>query len=143
MNTGPPSKGVRLVFWAAGIYGLIVVPPLYFLECQFAKQAPPAITHPEFYYGFAGVTFAWQMVYLLVAGDPVRYRPVMLLGALGKALYGTAAVILYAQDRLAASTFGFSMVDLIFAALFLASYQQTRASDSSGAGAPQQATHIR
>ena len=60
MNTGPPSKGVRLVFWAAGIYGLIVVTPLYFLESQFAKQAPPAITHPEFYYGFAGVTLAWQ-----------------------------------------------------------------------------------
>jgi hypothetical protein len=30
----PRSKFVRLVFGAAGIYGLIVVSPLYFLEDQ-------------------------------------------------------------------------------------------------------------
>jgi hypothetical protein len=49
----------------------------------------------------------------------------MLLGALGKASCATAVVVLYAQHRLAASTCGISMVDLIFVALFLASYQRT------------------
>ena len=120
-----PPKFVHRVFLAAGIYGLIVVTPLYFLEGQIAKQAPPAITHPEFFYGFAGITLAWQLLYLVIARDPVRFRPMMLLGALGKASYATAAVVLFAQHRLAASTFGVSMVDWIFATLFLASYGGT------------------
>jgi hypothetical protein len=33
----PQSKFVRLVYWAAGTYGLIVASPLYFLEDQSAK----------------------------------------------------------------------------------------------------------
>jgi hypothetical protein len=103
----------------------MVVAPLYFLEGQIAKQAPPAITHPEFYYGFTGVTLVWQFVYLLIGSDPERYRPVMLLAALAKGTYGTAIVILYTQHRLANSTFGVSMVDWIFVVLFLASYART------------------
>jgi hypothetical protein len=73
----------------------------------------------------------WQLVYLLVGSDPIRYRPLMLLAALAKATYGTAVIVLYAQNRLAASTFGISLVDWIFVVLFLASYRRTQASAGS------------
>ena len=53
----------RRLFLFAGIYGVLVVAPLFFLEDQIGKLNPPAITHPEFYYGFVCVTFAWQIVY--------------------------------------------------------------------------------
>jgi hypothetical protein len=36
----------RRVFVAAGVYGLLVVTPLYFLEARIGEQQPPAITHP-------------------------------------------------------------------------------------------------
>lgn len=130
------SNFARRVFLAAGIFGLIVVTPLYFLEEEVAKQTPPAITHPEFFYGFAGVTLVWQLVYLLVASDPARYRPLMLLGALAKGSYGSATGILYAQHRLAASTFAFSVVDWIFAGLFVLCYARTR--EGSGQRAPRE-----
>ena len=46
----------RVVFVAAGIWGVLVVFPLYFLEATINQQQPPPITHPEFYYGFIGIT---------------------------------------------------------------------------------------
>jgi hypothetical protein len=141
--TDSPSQFARSVFFVAGIYGLIVVAPLYFLEGQIARQAPPAITHPEFLYGFTGVTLVWQLVCLLVGSHPIRYRPLMLLATLAKATYGTAAIVLYAQNRLATSTFGISMVDWIFVVLFLASYRRTRASADSRIAATPLSSRIR
>ena len=48
-------KFARIVFLVAGIYGLLVVAPQYFLEARIGRDTPPAITHPEFFYGFVGV----------------------------------------------------------------------------------------
>ena len=41
----------RLTFLIAGIYGLVVMLPQYFLEAKTGRDFPPAITHPEFFYG--------------------------------------------------------------------------------------------
>ena len=49
----------RWVFRIAGIYGVLVIAPMYFLESRFPAENPPPITHPEFFYGFVGVTLAW------------------------------------------------------------------------------------
>lgn len=49
-------KFAKIVFAAAGIWGIIVTVPLYFLEHYVGRQNPPELTHPEFYYGFVGVT---------------------------------------------------------------------------------------
>ena len=43
----PEHRFARRVFAVAGTYGLIVTAPLYFLEERIARDAPPAITHPE------------------------------------------------------------------------------------------------
>ena len=40
------------VFRFAGVYGLLVLAPQYFTEGELGADYPPAITHPEFYYGF-------------------------------------------------------------------------------------------
>ncbi len=63
----------KTVFMIAGIYGIIVILPGYFTEGRFSAQFPPAITHPEFYYGFYGVALAWQVAFLVIATDPVRF----------------------------------------------------------------------
>jgi len=57
-------KFAKVVFLVAGIYGLIVLLPLYFMEAQTGRDYPPPITHPEYYYGFIGVAVAWQLVFL-------------------------------------------------------------------------------
>ena len=111
-------KFARWVFTIAGIYGVIVVLPQYFMEHRFAQDLPPALTHPEHFYGFIGVTLAWQFVYLLIGTDPVRYRPVMLIAMLAKLSFGIACFALYLQGRLAPIVLAASSVDLFLVILF-------------------------
>jgi hypothetical protein len=72
----------KWMFLLAGVSGILLVVPPYFLERQTGEDYPPSITHPEYYYGFFGVTLAWQVMFLVIATDPVRYRRAMLRGLL-------------------------------------------------------------
>ena len=63
-------KFARIVFWIAGAFGVLILAPLYFMFDLVGRQDPPPITHPEFYYGFVGVTLVWQLVYMLIATNP-------------------------------------------------------------------------
>jgi hypothetical protein len=42
------------VFLISGIYGVLILAPGLFLERLSEEVASPAISHPEFYYGFLG-----------------------------------------------------------------------------------------
>ncbi len=115
----------RRVFLIAGIYGLVLLPPHYFLEGFIGRHQPPAITHLEFFYGFVGVATAWQVAFLIIAADPVRYRLMMIPSMLEKIGFGVAAIALYAQGRLAAAMLLAGILDLAWSALFLVAYRRT------------------
>ena len=119
-------KFAKRVFLIAGIYGLMVLLPLYFLEAKTGRDYPPPITHPEYYYGFIGVTLAWQILLLVISTDPVRYRPIMIMPMLAKTSFVIAVTILFLQGRVAAMTLGASMIDLLLVALFLIAYVRLR-----------------
>jgi hypothetical protein len=108
----------RRVFHIAGIYGLVVLLPQYFLEGRLGRDYPPPINHPEHFYGFIGVATAWQVAFLIIARDPMRYRLMMLPGILEKLSFGVAALVLLAQGRLARTVVAFGVLDLIWAVLF-------------------------
>lgn len=110
------------VFLIAGIYGLIVLVPQYFTEARTGRDYPPAITHLEFYYGFLGVAICWQVAFLVISKDPLRYRAMMLASILEKITFGVAVVVLFLQQRTSSMTLGFAIIDLIFAALFTLAY---------------------
>ena len=65
---------------------------MYFLEGRIGRDTPPPITHPEFFYGFLGVAVAWQAAFLVIARDPVRFRPLMVPAVLEKAAFALAIV---------------------------------------------------
>ena len=67
-------KFAKIVFYVAGIYGLLVLFPQYFMEAKTGQDFPPAITHPEYYYGFIGVALAFQILFLIIARNPLQYR---------------------------------------------------------------------
>ena len=118
-------KFAKRVFLIAGIYGLIVVLPMYFLEEKNSRDFPPPITHPEYYYGFIGVTLAWQVLYLVLATDPRRYRPMMIPPILAKASFVVAAVILFFQNRVPFVMFVVAIPDLIMCVLFAIAFLRT------------------
>jgi hypothetical protein len=116
----------RLVFLIATAYGVLMIVPLYFAEGLASRLNPPEITQPVYYYGFIGGALAWQFVYFLVAVDPLRLRPFIVLSALAKlALVVTVACLLYhgRVSWLFATAVG---GDLVLALLFLHAYRLVR-----------------
>jgi hypothetical protein len=118
-------KFAKRVFLIAAIYGFLVLLPQYFLEGKTGRDFPPAITHVEYYYGFIGIALAWQFVFLFIARDPVRYRPIMLAAVIEKASFGLPAMALYVQGRLRAEMLAAGVLDLILGVLFIAAYRRT------------------
>ena len=116
----------RWVFTIGGLFGLIMIAPLFFLEDQMARMGGGPISHPENYYGFVGVTFAWQLVYLVIGRNPAPYRPIMLLGALGKVIFGVAVWTLALQGRTPMTVAYVSSPDLVWAALFVVAWFRTK-----------------
>ena len=112
----------RWVFRIAGVYGLAVLVPHYFLENQIAAEAQQALTHPEFFYGFVGIGIAWQIAFLIIAHDPVRFRAMMIPSVLEKFSFAGAVTVLFIQQRVAGMMFAAGMVDLAFGVLFLVAW---------------------
>jgi hypothetical protein len=115
-------KFAKFVFWIAGIWGVLILSPLYFMFDLIGRQDPPAITHPGFYYGFVSVGLAFQVVFIVIARDPVRMRPMMIPAVLEKFGYGMTFVALYLQHRLTPGDLVLGSVDLLFGLLFVAAY---------------------
>jgi hypothetical protein len=109
----------RWVFLLAGIIGLLEIVPLYFYEATLGHTQPPPITHPDFYYGFIGVALAWQVAFLIISRDPLRYVPLMPALFLEKLLYPVAVYVLFAQGRVGDQMLGGASLDLVWLVLFV------------------------
>jgi len=112
----------RWVFLLAGVSGVVMVLPAYFREEQFGLDFPPAINHPEIYYGFFGVTLSWQFLFLVIGSDPPRFRPAMLPAMLEKASFAVAVPVLYALDRVPLVWVGIASFDATWFVLFVVAF---------------------
>lgn len=118
-------KFAKVVFLVAGIWGVLVLTPLYFMFNMIGRQDPPAITHPAFYYGFVGAALAWQIAFFVIAKDPVRFRPMIIPSVIEKFSYAIALFVLFLHSRLHGTDLTFGAVDLMFGLLFVAAFFQT------------------
>ena len=118
-------KFAKVVYWVAGIWGLLVITPLYFMLDVIGRKDPPAITHPGFYYGFVKVALAWQIAFLVIARDPVRLRPMMVPSMVEKFTYGPMIVILVMQGKSNPRDLIFAATDTLLGILFVAAYVAT------------------
>ena len=108
-----------------GITGVLMVIPPYFLEGQFGRDHPPPVNHPELYYGFFGVTLSWQIMFLVIGSDPMRFRKAMIPAMLEKATFAIAIPILHALERVSVTWVGFASMDGTWLVLFLLAYFRT------------------
>lgn len=115
----------RTVFWIAGIWGVLVLAPLYFMFNLIGRNDPPAITHPGFFYGFAGTALAWQIAFFIIATNPARYRALMIPSVFVKFSYASAVLILVMQGRMRSSDLVFGGIDLVLGVLFVLAYFKT------------------
>jgi hypothetical protein len=117
----------KIVFLVAGIWGVLVIAPLYFMFDVIAQKDPPAITHPGFFYGFVGVGLAWQIAFIFISRDPVRFRPLMIPSIFEKFSYGIAVLVLVLQARTRPFDLVFAATDLLLGVLFVLAYFWTPA----------------
>jgi len=118
-------KFAKVVFWGAGIWGVLTLTPLYFIYDLIGQQEPPPITHPGFYYGFAGVALAWQFAFFVIAKNPARFRIMMIPAVLEKLGFGVPTIVLYFQRRLSAEDMALGCADLLLGVLFLVAFGAT------------------
>ena len=118
-------KFAKIVFRIAAIWGFLIIAPLYFIFDLIGKNDPPPITHPAFYYGFVGVALVWQFAFLIIASDPIRFRPLMIAAILEKLVYSIPVIILVSQKRMHPNDLVFAGIDLFLCVLFVMAYLRT------------------
>ena len=96
----------KIVFTTAAAWGFLVLPPMYFLEQKIGRDTPPAITHPEYFYGFIGIALAWQLAFFII----------------GFTMGGFGVGIDYTRQSYDAKEAGFDSVGYILASLSLDLY---------------------
>jgi hypothetical protein len=126
-------KFAKMVFWIAAIWGFLIITPLYVMFDLIGTKDPPPITHPGFFYGFVGIALAWQFAFLVIALDPIRFRPIMLPSIVEKFSYGITVVTLVAQGRMHRSDLAFAGTDTLLGLLFVISYFKTPDFKTAGA----------
>ena len=119
-------KFAKMVFTGAGIWGLLVLSPLYFLFDTVGQKYPPPVTHPDFYYGFVGLGLAWQLAFLVIGRDPVRFRPMMIPAVCEKAFYVISLLTLYTKGSIEAGQLAVGGPDLLLGCLFVSAFVKTR-----------------
>ena len=115
----------KVVFWVAAVWGFLALTPLYFMFDMIGRKDPPPITHPAFFYGFVGAGLAWQIAFVIIARDPVRFRPMMLPSVVEKFSYAIAGALLVSQGRMSRQDLLFVVADAVWGVLFIAAWMMT------------------
>jgi len=68
---------------------------------------------------------AWQVAFLVIAQDPVRYRLMMIPSMVEKFSWGIALAVLVLQGRMHGSDFMFGGTDLVLGVLFVVAWVVT------------------
>ncbi len=120
-------KATRIIFGLAALWGFVALVPGLFGEAAFNVAMPPAVTHPEFYYGFHGLALVFQLVFVIIALDPERYRALIPIAILEKLAFFAPTMWLFAEGRVQiGGPFYGAVIDGLLAALFILALDLTR-----------------
>ena len=122
----------RVVFIVAGVWGIAVLTPLYFLVDVTGRQYAPPTAYPQFFYGFMSVAMAWQIAFLIIGSDPARFRLLMIPATIEKLGYVATLIVLFSQARIPAVDAQAAVPDGLLGLLFIAAFVKTATSKRSG-----------
>ena len=119
-------KFARIVFTIAGIWGIVVLTPFYWLVDVTGRHYAPPADYPHFFYGFFAVALAWQIAFLIIGSNPLRFRALMIPAVIEKLGFVTTLLLLYGQARVPAIDAQAAVPDGLLGLLFIAAYFKTR-----------------
>ena len=118
-------KFARVAFLIAGVWGIVVLTPLYFLVDLTGRQYAAPADYPQFFYGFLSVAMAWQIAFLVIGSSPARFRPLMIPSIVEKFGHVTGVAVLYSQGRLSVPDATAAGPDLLLGVLFVLAFGMT------------------
>jgi cytochrome b len=116
----------RIVFIGAGIWGIVVLTPFYWLVDVTGRHYSRPTDYPHFFYGFLAVALAWQIAFLVIGSNPARFRTLMIPGMVEKFGYVTTLAVLYGQARISAVDAQAAVPDGLLGLLFIVAFVKTR-----------------
>ena len=123
----PSTKFARFTFIGAGIWGIVVLTPLYWLVDVTGRPYSSPTDYPHFFYGFLSVAMAWQIAFLMIGSNPARFRPLMIASILEKLGHVGGVAVLYWNARISDIDAQAAVPDLLLAILFMVAFARTRA----------------
>jgi len=117
----------RIVFIAAGVWGLGLLTPLYFMFDAIGRMYASPINYPQGYYGFLAITMAWQCAFLVIGSNPARYRSMMVPSMVEKFAYVLTMGALYLQGRIGVTDVLVIAPDCLLGVLFAIAFAKTSA----------------
>ena len=116
----------KYVFTGAGLWGIVVLTPLFFLVDITGRSYAAPADYPHFFYGFVAVAMAWQIAFLVIGSNPVRFRPLMIPSFIEKAGYVIAVTMLHGQGGISAADAGTAIPDAVLLVLFVVAFLKTQ-----------------
>jgi hypothetical protein len=111
-------RWVRWWFRGAAVYGVLGLMSLVL------TQTPPN-GDALYFYGFVGTAMAFQFVFWIIGGDPIRFRTVMLACPVEKLGFVIPITVLAVHDGVGSSTIAAGVIDLVLGIGFVAAYRAT------------------
>ena len=116
----------KVVFIGAGVWGMVVLTPLYWLVDVTGRAYSPPANHPQFFYGFLSVAMAWQIAFLVIGSNPARFWPMMIPSVVEKFGHVATVAVLYGQGRVSSADAQAAVPDLLLGILFIAALAKIR-----------------
>ena len=120
-------KFAKMVFVAAGVWGIVILTPFYFLFDAIGRVYSSPINYPQGYYGFLAITMAWQFAFLVIGSNPARYRLMMIPSMVEKFAYVLTMGVLYIQGRIPVTDVLVISPDLLWGVLFVTAFAKMSA----------------
>ena len=112
-------KFAKIVFTVAGVWGIVVLTPLYWLVDVTGRSYSPPTDYPQFFYGFLSVAMAWQIAFVVIGSNPARFWPLMFPSVIEKLGHVTTVAVLYQQARIPVVDAQAALPDLVLGVLFI------------------------
>ncbi|HMN61454.1 MAG TPA: hypothetical protein PJ988_13865 [Anaerolinea sp.] len=117
-------KIARWIFLAAGVLGLVPLAPIFYELARGGQDMlPDGGSMGLFIYIFLALYTFWQIFYLILAANPMRFRPMIILAFFVCAVTPFNTLWLYFYGMVVWQ--GIIIVSLAFALLFLVAFWLT------------------